>query len=143
MGLTRRSFITGLIAAPAIVRVSSIMPVKSFSIHMEWTEGIDYGAGDDFTAVVLQNVSRAAQIPIGYLIGKPKRTPAGFLIAEVVIQNQGVINMIVHNSARRMQIGETMYAHNEIRSLSGEAQEKEDAVTIIGPRQIARRSDDA
>jgi hypothetical protein len=97
MGLTRRSFVAGLIAAPAI----------------------------------------------GYLIGKPKRTPAGFLIAQVALNQQGVINMIVHNSAKRMQIGETMYAHNEIRSIPSEAQEKEDTVTIIGPRQTARRSDDA
>lgn len=45
--LSRRNFLTGLIAAPVIIRASSLMPVKVFDGPIIW--GIDHGLKDVFT----------------------------------------------------------------------------------------------
>ena len=50
---TRRGFITGLgslfIAAPAIVRASSLMPIKALSSDLMLDEALGYTAGDVYS----------------------------------------------------------------------------------------------
>lgn len=138
--LTRRSFVAGLIAAPAIVKVQSIMPVKA--IDPEWLSGIDYGAGDDFTAVVLRNVAQATQIPVGRLLGKPTINEGGQLVGMIEFYNRSVINMIVNGAA---QVGEEVMLHDryQVRSLSRALAQEENDGASVGSRQSDGREDDA
>jgi|SRR5580765_2995893 len=63
MLLARRSFLWGLVAAPAIVRVASIMPVSVFDLE-DWALEEDAlafrGGGCAFTAAEIQNLANAA-----------------------------------------------------------------------------------
>lgn len=64
--LTRRSFFFGLVVAPAIVKIASIMPVKVFDLDVgieELEEIVDAGVasrGGGFTAAEIQNIANAA-----------------------------------------------------------------------------------
>jgi hypothetical protein len=84
--LSRRSFLTGLIAAPVIVRATSIMPVRK----VVWT-GIDLASGPDITAIEVRTIDAI----IGYVVGDPKLNRHGQLIAQIALSDAEVMNMIV------------------------------------------------
>lgn len=57
--LTRRSFLWGLVAAPAIVRVASLMPVRVFDPE-DWTPENAFSFGGNFTAAEIQDIANAS-----------------------------------------------------------------------------------
>jgi hypothetical protein len=89
--LSRRSFLTGLIAAPVIVRATSIMPVRK----VVWT-GIDLASGPDITAIEVRTIDAI----IGYVVGDPKLNRHGQLIAQIALSDAEVMNMIVSELCR-------------------------------------------